>query len=85
LSVHSVGEMVKRKIKIHSFVRISLENQQILAGRLIACDDVMNALVEEAMEFKWNHRAQKWQKRHLGFCMIRGSSVSSVSIEDEFW
>jgi len=75
--------MLDQKLKKNSTVRVTLENQQVLAGRLLACDEVMNALMEETVEFKWNKKIKKWQKRKLGFCVIRGASVTSVSIERE--
>lgn len=73
---------VNRRIKKHANVRITLENQQILVGRLLACDEVMNTLVENTTEFKWSRVKRKWQRRPLGFCIIRGSSISYLSLEE---
>jgi small nuclear ribonucleoprotein (snRNP)-like protein len=72
--------MLIGRIKKNSFVRVTMQNQQILAGQLVACDEVMNVLLENTVEFKWNQRTRNWQKRQLGLCIIRGSSVSSISL-----
>mmetsp|Transcript_19104 Transcript_19104/g.38964 ORF Transcript_19104/g.38964 Transcript_19104/m.38964 type:complete len:90 (+) Transcript_19104:440-709(+) len=73
--------MNTRGIKKNSQVRILLEDQRVIEGQLVACDFHMNTLVKNSMEFKKTQKTHKWQKRILGLCIIRGDSITSISLE----
>ena len=73
--------MNTRGIRQNSHVRILLEDQRVIVGTLLACDPHMNTLVTSSIEFKKNFKKKQWQKRILGLCMIRGNSITSISLD----
>ena len=60
--------------------RIVFQDSRILEGYILKCDFHMNTLISNSIEYRLNSQDNKWKKRNIGLCVIRGNSISTISV-----
>ena len=61
-------------------VRVVLQDKRIIEGLVLKCDLYMNTIISKSLEFRLNKISHKWEKRNIGLCIIRGNSISTISL-----
>jgi small nuclear ribonucleoprotein (snRNP)-like protein len=61
-------------------VRVVLQDRRIIEGSVLKCDLYMNTIISKSLEFRLNNISHKWEKRKIGLCVIRGNSISTISL-----
>ena len=69
-----------KKIYRNNKVRIIFQDKRFIEGNLLKCDIHMNVLVLNSVEYRTNKKSQKWEKRAIGICVIRGNSIATISL-----
>lgn len=67
----------KKKI----FVKIMLEDLNIIKGELLGLDQHMNTILKKTKEFRYLNGKNVWESRFIGLVFIRGDSITSLSFE----
>lgn len=60
--------------------RIVFKDNRILEGLILKCDFHMNIIISSSVEYRLNMKNKKWKKRSIGFCVIRGNYISTISV-----
>ena len=60
--------------------RIILQDSKMVEGYIFKCDQNMNTIVSKSIEYRLNRRSNKWEKRKIGLCVIRGNSIATISL-----
>ena len=60
--------------------RISFQDSKMVEGYILKCDQNMNTIVSKSIEYRLNRRSNKWEKRKIGLCVIRGNSIATISL-----
>jgi small nuclear ribonucleoprotein (snRNP)-like protein len=60
--------------------RIVFQDNKLIEGVIVKCDFHMNTIVKHSVEYRLNKKSKKWEKRDVGLCVIRGCSISTISL-----
>lgn len=60
--------------------RIIFQDSKMVEGYIFKCDQNMNTIVSKSIEYRLNRRSNKWEKRKIGLCVIRGNSIATISL-----
>ena len=60
--------------------RILFQDFRMIEGFILKCDLYMNTIVSKSIEYRLNKNTNKWEKRKLGLCVIRGNSVVTITL-----
>jgi len=69
-----------QKLPIYKKVRVIFQDNRVIEGLILKCDLHMNTVVSKSVEYRLNKHSQKWEKRTIGLCVIRGNSVATISL-----
>ncbi|GJQ08688.1 hypothetical protein GpartN1_g1526.t1 [Galdieria partita] len=76
---------VPRNSKLLQYVnyrlRVSLDDQRVIVGQLLAFDKHLNLVLNDCEEFRKLKKQDKEEKRALGLVLLRGESVISMTVE----
>jgi len=72
--------MIEKNPIKRTCVKLTLDDSKVLTGELIGVDRHMNIVLKHAKEFR-NVSINQWEMRRLGFCFIRGDSITSWSFD----
>eukprot|EP00871_Galdieria_phlegrea_P003783 jgi/Galph1/4405/GphlegSOOS_G3059.1 len=62
-------------------LRVSLDDQRVIVGQLLAFDKHLNLVLNDCEEFRKLKKQDKEEKRALGLVLLRGESVISLTVE----
>lgn len=67
---------------VHKFrkARIVFQDNKIIEGFVVKCDIHMNTIIKQSIEYRLNKKSKKWEKRDIGLCVVRGCSISTISL-----
>jgi small nuclear ribonucleoprotein (snRNP)-like protein len=60
--------------------RVVFKDNRVIEGLVLKCDLHMNTVVTKSIEYRLNKHSQKWEKRLIGLCIIRGNSIATISL-----
>jgi small nuclear ribonucleoprotein (snRNP)-like protein len=60
--------------------RVLFQDSRMIEGFILKCDLYMNTVVSNSYEYRLNKNTNKWEKRKLGLCVIRGNSVVTITL-----
>lgn len=66
---------------INCRLRVSLDDQRVIVGQLLAFDKHLNLVLNDCEEFRKLKKQDKEEKRALGLVLLRGESVISMTVE----
>ncbi|EME31597.1 Small nuclear ribonucleoprotein-associated protein B' [Galdieria sulphuraria] len=76
---------VPRNSKLLQYInyrlRVSLDDQRVIVGQLLAFDKHLNLVLNDCEEFRKLKKQDKEEKRALGLVLLRGESVITMTVE----
>lgn len=71
---------------INCKIRVTISDTRDLLGHFMAFDKFMNLIIADTVEYrrvggKGKNKEEKIQKRNLGFILLRGETIVSLSVE----
>lgn len=68
---------------INCSVKVELQDKRFYTGVLLTVDEFLNIILDETEEFRKFKKKAGFERRKLGLCMFRGSSIVNIKRSDE--